>query len=134
MTESHDFAPEPDAAAAPNAVVWAEIPVTDLARGQAFYEAVLGVTMKAEQMGPNMAAVFPYAGGAGVSGHIYEGKPAGDGRGPTVSLLVTDDLTQVMERVWTAGGKVLGEVITIPFGRFFYATDPDGNSLSLFRV
>ncbi|WP_179379845.1 VOC family protein [Jannaschia marina] len=131
MTETHDFNPGTVDGAAPNAVVWAEIPVGDLARAQGFYETVLGVTMTAEQMGPNMAATFPYGGG--VSGHIYEGKPAGDGRGPTVSLAVTDPLPAVMERVRKAGGEVVSETITIPFGTFFYATDPDGNSLSFFR-
>lgn len=131
MSETHDFNPQTKTGTAPNAVVWTEIPVTDLARGQAFYETVLGVSMMPEQMGPNMGAVFPYDGG--VSGHIYEGKPAGDGRGPTVSLAVADGLPDVMERVRAAGGAVLSEAITIPFGSFFYATDPDGNSLSFFR-
>lgn len=116
-----------------NAVVWTEIPVSDLAKGQAFYEAALGTPMSQEQMGPNTVAVFAYDKGQGVSGHIYEGKPAGNGQGPSVSLAVTDTLEAVMDRVWSAGGKVISEVITIPFGSFFYATDPDGNSLSFFR-
>ncbi|GIT91869.1 hypothetical protein JANAI62_23260 [Jannaschia pagri] len=126
--------PEYAASARPaNALVWAEIPVSDLTKGSAFYGAVLGYDLTPEQMGPNMTAVLPTADGQGASGHLYEGKPSGDGRGPTVSLAVLDPLEDVMSRVWQAGGKVLGEVITIPFGSFFYAEDPDGNSLSFFR-
>ncbi|CTQ50862.1 VOC family protein [Jannaschia donghaensis] len=131
MTESHDFAPSATPEAAQNAVVWTEIPVADLTKAQAFYEAALNTTMKAEQMGPDMTVVFPYDGG--VSGHLYEGRPAGDGRGPSISLAVTDPLPEVMDRVRAAGGEVISEAITIPFGSFFYATDPDGNSLSFFR-
>ena len=118
----------------PNAIVWMEIPVRDLARSRTFYETVLDVKMTVETMGPNEMAVFPHAEGQGVSGHLYEGEPAGDGRGPTPSLAVTDALPQVMERVRAAGGEVLGEEIAIPAGSFFYAKDPDGNSLSFFRT
>ena len=119
----------------PNAVVWIEIPVQNLAKGQAFYEAVLAKTLTAEQMGPAMTAVFPYdEAGHGVSGHLYEGPTAGDGRGPAVSLAVTDPLAEVMGRVGEAGGQVISDVVTIPAGQFFYAMDPDGNRLSFFKV
>ena len=39
-----------------------------------------------------------------------------------------------MERVKQAGGTVVSPIIQIPPGRFFYATDPDGNSIGLFEV
>jgi predicted enzyme related to lactoylglutathione lyase len=38
-----------------------------------------------------------------------------------------------MEACGRGGGKVLSPVITIPPGRFAYATDPDGNSIGLFE-
>ncbi|TFL18547.1 VOC family protein [Jannaschia formosa] len=115
-----------------NAIVWAEIPVRDLDAACAFYGAALSCDLSQQQMGPNMAAVFP-ASETGVSGHLYEGKPAGDGSGPTVSLCVPDTLEATMDRVRAAGGKVVSPAIQIPAGRFFYATDPDGNSLSFFQ-
>lgn len=33
-----------------------------------------------------------------------------------------------------AGGAVVSAEIAIPAGRFFYATDPDGNPLSFFKA
>lgn len=117
-----------------NVFVWIEIPVSDLAKGRAFYEAVLAKELIAEQMGPQMTAVFPYADESTVSGHLYEGKPARDGGGITASLAVTDPLPEVMERVRQAGGAVVSPEIAIPAGRFFYATDPDGNPLSFFKA
>ena len=117
-----------------NAVVWAEIPVSNLAKGRAFYEAILQVTMKPEQMGPMATAVFPYDSDVAVSGHIYEGPTAGDGRGPAVSLRVEGDLPAAMARVSEAGGQVISDVIPIPAGEFFYVIDPDGNRLSLFKA
>ncbi|MGB3406697.1 MAG: VOC family protein [Jannaschia sp.] len=118
----------------PHAIIWAEIPVRNLSKGRTFYESVLQVDMPVETMGPNETAVFPHTEAGGVSGHLYEGKPAGDGRGPSVSLVVRDALPDVMARVRAAGGTVLSEAITIPAGQFFYANDPDGNSISFFRV
>lgn len=115
-----------------NAIVWAEIPVTNLARAKSFYSAVTGVAMKDEQMGPNVTVVFGYAGNGGVAGHLYEGKPAAPGSGPTVHLSLPDSLEAGLERVKRAGGKVVSPVIDIPAGRFAYCQDPDGNSLGLF--
>ncbi len=62
-------------------VVWAEIPVTDLAAGMAFYGAVLDAPLTMNEMGPNPMADFPYAEGT-VSGHLYPGTPAAHGAGP----------------------------------------------------
>ena len=39
---------------------WFEIPVANLDRAQAFYEKVLGRTLKREDMGGAAMAVFPY--------------------------------------------------------------------------
>lgn len=116
-----------------DAVVWAEIPVSDMDKGKAFYSEILQVNLVDENLGPNPMAMFNCEDpSTGTAGHIYPGKPAGDGTGPTVSLAVSEDLGKAMSRVEPAGGKVLSPIIEIPAGRFFYCTDPDGNSLSLF--
>ena len=47
---------------APHAAInWFEIPVTDLDRAQAFYEAVLAAPLRREPMGPTTLAVLPYS-------------------------------------------------------------------------
>ncbi len=118
-----------------NATVWIELPVSDLAQAITFYEAATGLALKREQMGPNETAIFQAADCvASVAGHLYEGKPAGDGTGPTVHLAAQGKLEDAMERVTAAGGQVVSPAIGIPAGRFFYATDPDGNAIGLFET
>ena len=112
---------------------WIEIPVSDLEAGMAFYAAVTGGALDRYDDPPNPTAFFrtdpPMAG---IAGHLYEGKPAGDGRGPTVHLMVAGSVEEALARAEAAGGKALSPVIEIPAGRFAYITDPDGNSVGLF--
>jgi predicted enzyme related to lactoylglutathione lyase len=114
-------------------VAWTEIPVTALDAGTAFFEAVTGCRLERQSTGPNDTAVFvtdpPMAGG-GV--HLYPGKPAPDGVGPTVHLAIADALEDAIARVAPAGGTVVSPPIEIPAGRFAYITDPGGNSIGLF--
>ena len=116
-------------------IVWFDLPVSDLDEGIAFYSAVTGATITKEQMGPDVTAIFkPADPVTSVAGHIYKGKPAGDGTGPTVHLAAEGTVEQMMDRVTQAGGTVVSPAIEIPPGRFFYATDPDGNSIGLFET
>ncbi|MEZ5669948.1 MAG: VOC family protein [Alphaproteobacteria bacterium] len=116
-----------------NFTVWAEIPVSDLDQAIRFYEAVFATRLnRVDNMGPNPMAVFPTENGSGVAGHLYPGKPAADGTGPTVHLLVPDRLEDAVARLEQAGGTVVSPPIAIPAGRFAYCCDPDGNSIGLF--
>ncbi|MEM0947601.1 MAG: VOC family protein [Pseudomonadota bacterium] len=112
-------------------VVWTEIPVTDMERAVAFYDAVFGWQMKIDETGPNPMATFANST-AGVGGHLYPGVPA-SAAGPTVHIAVPDRLEAAMDRCRNSGGILHGSIIPIPFGRFVYATDPDGNSIGLFE-
>jgi uncharacterized protein len=118
---------------ATQAVVWAEIPVSDLERAIPFYEAVLGQSLTINNDGPNPMADFAYTEGSSVGGHLYPGTPAAAGAGPTIHLGVPGTVEEAAERCVAAGGAVLGPIITIPVGRFQYATDLDGNSIGLFQ-
>ena len=115
-----------------NAVVWFEIPVTDMDRAKAFYSAVLQNDLTDEEGGPNPMARFTAAGQQSVSGHLYPGKPSAPGTGSTIHLAVAAPLEEAMERVTAAGGQVVSPAIAIPAGRFAYCLDPDGNSIGLF--
>ena len=111
-------------------VVWTEIPVSDIQKGADFYSAVFGWTMTVDTtMGPDPMANFS-PDMAGMHGHLYEGTP---GSGSTIHLALPDSLEAGMERCRAAGGKILGEPVPLPVGRFVYATDPDGNSIGLFE-
>lgn len=116
-----------------HAVVWAEIPVTDMAKAQRYYETVLGCKLRYDDSGPNPLAALPYEQ-PGVSAHIYPGTPPSPaGSGPSLHLAVPA-LEPALERVREAGGTVLPGIEAIPFGRFAYTLDPDGNSIGLFEA
>jgi uncharacterized protein len=115
-----------------DALIWAEIPVTDMDRARVFYEAVFGWEMVEESGGPNPMLMFTVDQG-GRGGHLYPGTPATDGAGPTVHLAVPDTVEAALDRVAQAGGRALREVIPLPIGRFAYSVDPDGNSIGLFE-
>lgn len=118
----------------PNRVVWAEIPVTDMTRATKFYETLFEAPLTLVDDGPNPMAMLPYPQGIGAAGHLYPGKPAARGEGITAHVAVFDDLSNAMERVKQGGGEVVSDVITIPAGTFFYAIDPEGNSLGVFKA
>lgn len=122
-----DFHPE-------HFTVWTEIPSADLDVAVPFYETVLKTRLEKQEMGPDTTYVFKTSDHPnGIAGHIYGGKPAGDGTGPTVHLAAPDKLEDTISRIVPAGGKVVSDIITMPFGRFIYAMDPDGNSIGLFE-
>lgn len=117
-----------------HAVVWAEIPVSDLQRGITFYHTLTGQELMLDETGPNPIAVFGVADlKTGVSGHLYPGKPARPGEGLTVHLVMPDKVEAAMARCTAAGGTVVSPIVEIPPGRFAYAQDPDGNSIGLFE-
>lgn len=117
-----------------NAVVWTEIRVSNLAKATAFYAEVLQNQMKiTTDMGPQPMAVFTYAGDPGISGHLIEGTPAQAGTGSVIHLHVPDTLDATRARLIAAGGTVQSPDIEIPPGSYFYASDPDGNTIGLFQ-
>lgn len=132
MTAPTD-APAPDDAFPANPVVWTEIPVSDLEAAKTFYAALTGRPLIMNEDGPQPIAIFGYKGDPGISGHLYEGKPAADGSGPTVHFGCEGGVEAAAERCRAAGGEVISPIITIPAGRFQYAKDPDGNSIGLFE-
>jgi uncharacterized protein len=117
-----------------SATVWAELPVTDLPRAMAFYGDLMGNPLTLDHTGPNLMANFTYDEKGGTGGHLYPGKPAAPGTGPTVHLGIPGKLEDAIARCTKGGGQVVSPIITIPPGRFAYAMDPDGNSIGLFEV
>jgi uncharacterized protein len=117
-----------------NAISWFEIPTTQLASAQAFYETVLACRMRREPMGPSEGAVFPYAG-EGVGGAVMAGPtaPASGAGGTLVYLDASPSLDAVLARVAAAGGGIAMPRQALPPGLGFIAhiTDLDGNRVGL---
>jgi uncharacterized protein len=114
-------------------IVFTEIPAADPERACKFYETLLQAPLVRNDNGPNPMWMLPHADTGHAMGHLYPGKPAAGGNGMTAHFAVTDTLEDAMARVRQGGGEVLSEVIEIPIGSFFYATDSEGNSLGLFK-
>ncbi len=118
----------------PNVPAWFEIPAADLDRAQRYYQALLGVELKRENMGGGDMAVFPSpADMQSSTGALIEREgetPSADGT--TVYLSVTD-VAAVLARVESAGGRTLVPRTALPEGMGFFAVmlDSEGNRVGL---
>lgn len=112
---------------------WFEIPVTDFARAQRFYEAVLGFRIEPFVMGPMTMGMLgtdhESVGGAIVQGE--GGVPAQTGT--LVYLNGGDDLAPMLARAVAAGATVAVPKTEIGnnFGYFAHFIDTEGNKVGL---
>lgn len=119
-----------------NAISWFEIPTTQLAAAQAFYEAVLQRPMRREAMGPSQGAVFAYDSAAdGTGGALMMGPtaPAPSSGGTLVYLDASPSLDAALARAQAAGAVVALPRTALPEGMGFFAhiRDLDGNCVGL---
>ena len=119
-----------------NAITWFEIGTANLASATAFYEAVLGQTMRLENMGPSEGAVFAYDQAAdGTGGALMCGPtaPAPGAGGTLIYLDASPSLDAALARAIKAGGHIAVPRQALPPGMGFFAhiTDLDGNRVGL---
>ena len=118
-----------------NAIDWFEIPVRNMDRAAAFYETLLGTTIRRETIGPNALGVFTYDVEQGVGGCLLAGEhvPAPSLDGSLVYLNAGPSLDVVVARVEAAGGRVLVPKVTLPgdMGCFVHIADTEGNRVGL---
>ena len=117
-----------------NAIDWFEIPVRDMDRAQAFYEALLGAPLRRETITGNTLAVFSY-GETGIGGCLMAGSnaPAPSTDGTLIYLNAGAELDTVLARVGDAGGRITTPKIQLPdgMGCFAHITDTEGNRVGL---
>jgi predicted enzyme related to lactoylglutathione lyase len=120
-----------------NMVGWFEVPVSDMERAVAFYEAVFGVKLARHRLGPLDMAWFPATDNApGAAGslvyHAGAYKPSSDGMLLYFSSR-TGDLADELARVEPAGGKVLLQKreISPDVGYMALLVDSEGNRIAL---
>ena len=103
---------------------YVEIPVTDLGRARAFFEALFGWSFQAwgdEYMSFNDGRLD--------GGFRLAAEPA-----PASGVLVvfySDDLERDVERVRELGATVSQEIFSFPGGRRFHFVDPVGNEYAI---
>jgi uncharacterized protein len=119
-----------------SAITWFQIPANDIVRAKAFYEAICGFKLEKLESPPEMEMwAFPADWRAGeVGGAIVCGEGAvPSGTGTAVFLNGNPDLQAVLDRVETAGGKVLmpKTAIGMDAGYFAMFSDSEGNTVGL---
>jgi len=123
-----------------NAISWFEIPATDLNRAQKFYEAIFEIKMVPLDT-PNLKMrLFPIddmmngIGGAVCKAEGFYRPSATDG--PLVYLNGNPDVQHVLDRIESAGGKILvpKTQISPEYGYMAVFTDTEGNRIALHSV
>ena len=117
-----------------NAINWFEIPVTDFDRAKSFYATIFDGEITEMPMPNAKYGVLPYdQASEGVGGAIIQadGLQPSQG-GSNLYLNGGEDLSVVLSRVETAGGKVVLPKTNIGDNGFMASfIDSEGNRLSL---
>ncbi|MGE5453038.1 MAG: VOC family protein [Acidobacteriota bacterium] len=117
-----------------HAVHWFEIPVSDMDRSVAFYEHILGVSLRREVISGMTLAVFPASEDGGVKGCLMAvDKVAPHVDGVLLYLNAGASVNAVLDRVQAQGGRVLTPRVQLPdgMGCFAHFTDPDGQRIGI---
>ncbi|KKP37845.1 MAG: Glyoxalase/bleomycin resistance protein/dioxygenase [Candidatus Peregrinibacteria bacterium GW2011_GWA2_33_10] len=125
-----------------NPVIHFEIPAHDRDRMSNFYEGVFGWQM--QKMGPDMGNYViamttdsdekgPKKPGA-INGGFFPVTDDNPMKHPSVVIQV-EDINEHIEKVKSAGGKVIGKPMDIPdVGKYVVFVDTEGNMLSMMET
>lgn len=113
---------------------WFEIPVDDIDRAQHFYETLLALSLRREEMGPNSLAIFPYDQGS-VGGALLSSPhpPAPTTDGMVAYLNAGASIDVVLSRADELGAEVLLPKVKLPrdIGWIAHIRDSEGNRVGL---
>lgn len=113
---------------------WLEIPVVDVARAKAFYEAVFEFKIKDLDVDGVVYPCFPNKNGDGYSGALVQYDFTQPGKnGPLIYLNPYGAFDRMVQEIVMAGGKIIKEKSEIApgFGFFAIFEDTEGNMLAL---
>ena len=113
-------------------ISWFEIPVYDIQRASAFYNAIYGMQMEINVNGEYAMAFFPSE--KGIGGALVAGPGCiPNDTGVLIYLNAGNDLDSVLGRVELAGGRVIMNktLISPDSGHFALFIDSEGNRLAL---
>lgn len=117
-----------------NPFAWIEIPVTDMKRAAAFYEAVLVCKIEIVDFSGILMGWFPSAGpeAAGAAGSLVQQESYVPSHQGTLVYLACDDVQQPLDRVEAAGGKILQPktMISEEYGYMGLMEDCEGNRVA----
>ena len=122
-----------------NAISWFEIPSSDLERATKFYETLFDLKLNPLDLPNIKMRMFPIEDTMGVGGAIvYSGgfhKPSATD-GPLIYLNGNPDIQKVLDKVESAGGKVMvpKTEISPEYGFMAVIIDTEGNRIGLHSI
>ena len=122
-----------------NAISWFEIPATDLARAEKFYEIIFETTFIPLDLPNIKMRMFQLEEMTGVGGAIVDSggfhKPSATD-GPLIYLNANPDVQIVLDKVEGAGGKIMvpKTEISPEYGYMAVFIDTEGNRIGLHSV
>lgn len=117
-----------------NPVTWFEVPVTDMDRAIAFYEAVFQFDIQLVDFDGLKMGWFPNAGSvSGATGSLIQHESYIPSHSGTLIYFSSRDVSQELGRVEAAGGKVMREKTQISpeHGYMGVFEDTEGNRIAL---
>lgn len=121
-----------------NVLTWFEIPVTDIYRAKKFYETILDIEMVTHKDGNDEAVFFPYnpdviqATSGRVTGVLSKTeRNIPSSNGTVVYINASPNIQEVLDRVESAGGKIIASKLLIPAGYIAIIIDSEGNKVGL---
>lgn len=123
-----------------NAISWFEIPTTDLDRAQKFYETIFATSLIPLDLQNLKMRMFPIENQmSGIGGALCHNKDfyrPSSTDGPLIYLNGNPDVQNVLDRVETAGGKILvpKTQISPEYGYMAVIIDTEGNRIALHSV
>ncbi|MEC8809561.1 MAG: VOC family protein [Pseudomonadota bacterium] len=113
------------------AVDWFEIPVKDVARAKAFYEAVLDTQM--QTMSDGTTEMVAFVGDEGPAGCLTT-EDSSPMAGGVLVYLSCENIQRALQQVTANGGTVMQQETDIgPHGYCAQFTDTEGNLVALHR-
>ncbi|TBV25629.1 MULTISPECIES: VOC family protein [Meridianimaribacter] len=117
-----------------NMVGWFEIPVNDMDRAKAFYEAVFKVDIQIVDFGGMLMGWFPYEEGKeGAAGTLIKQDTYIPSQEGTLVYFICEDVQNELNRIEAAGGKLYQPKTQISPEHGFMAAfiDTEGNRVAL---
>jgi len=117
-----------------NMVGWFEIPVNDMDRAKAFYEAVFKVDIQIVDFGGMLMGWFPYEEGKeGAAGTLIKQDKYIPSQEGTLVYFICEDVQNELDRIEAAGGKLYQPKTQISPEHGFMAAfiDTEGNRVAL---
>jgi predicted enzyme related to lactoylglutathione lyase len=122
-----------------NAISWFEIPAVDLDRAQKFYEAIFDIKTVPLDMPQLRMRMFPVESPMNIGGALCYApgfyKPSTTD-GPLIYLNANPDVQNVLDKIESAGGKIVvpKTEISPEYGHMAVFIDSEGNRIALHSV